>query len=64
MSSGLMTNLISSWTSPCPVTPPPTSLFAKSTYSKKDMGVLIKNGPTPKLSESTEVNNTLLIQQH
>lgn len=31
MSSGLMTNLISSCTSPCPVTPPPTNLFAKST---------------------------------
>ena len=31
MSSGLMRNLISSWTSPCPVTPPPTNLFAKST---------------------------------
>lgn len=31
MSSGLMTNLISSWTRPFPVTPPPTNLFAKST---------------------------------
>lgn len=31
MSSGLIMNLISSWTSPCPVTPPPTNLFAKST---------------------------------